>query len=194
MHETFDTRMFSNVKLFTRETFGAFCPLLPTILMAYCRQTRPVMTQTFFQNTHNRHFISRPKARNMGCLGWLGQDDREQTNQSHHNFQWHWRILSNMCAVLPLFATITVGQRKKVTAQLPSSPRGRGRIKDAQIRAKYAKLPWMKSRDFWCIEWIRLDLSWMQTRYVDGTPMSEVTPVTIRYIRPSHHGQTSQYY
>ena len=26
------------------------------------------------------------------------------------------------------------------------------------------------------------------TRYVDGTPTSEVTPVTIRYIHPPHHG------
>ena len=32
-----------------------------------------------------------------------------------------------------------------------------------------------------------------KTRYVDGTPTSEVTPVTIRYIRPPHHGHTSQY-
>ena len=32
IHETFDTRMFSNVKLFIRGTFGAFCPLWPTIL------------------------------------------------------------------------------------------------------------------------------------------------------------------
>ena len=31
-----------------------------------------------------------------------------------------------------------------------------------------------------------------RTRYVDGTPTSEVTPVTIRYIRPSHHDHTSQ--
>ena len=34
----------------------------------------------------------------------------------------------------------------------------------------------------------------MQTRYVDGTPTSEVTPVTIWYIRPPHHGHTSQYH
>ena len=27
-----------------------------------------------------------------------------------------------------------------------------------------------------------------KTRYVDGTPTSEVTPVTIRYIHPPHHG------
>ena len=33
-----------------------------------------------------------------------------------------------------------------------------------------------------------------KTRYVDGTPTSEVTPVTIRYIRPPHHGHTSQYH
>ena len=32
------------------------------------------------------------------------------------------------------------------------------------------------------------------TRYVDGTPTSEVTPVTIRYICPSHHGHTNQYH
>ena len=31
------------------------------------------------------------------------------------------------------------------------------------------------------------------TRYIDCTPTSEVTPVTIRYFRPSHHGHTSQY-
>ena len=33
-----------------------------------------------------------------------------------------------------------------------------------------------------------------ETRYVDGTPTSEVTPVTIRYIHPPHHGHTSQYH
>ena len=32
-HGTFDTRMFSNVKLFIRGTFAAFCPLRPTILV-----------------------------------------------------------------------------------------------------------------------------------------------------------------
>ena len=32
------------------------------------------------------------------------------------------------------------------------------------------------------------------TRYEDGTPTSEVTPVTIRYIRPPNHGHTSQYH
>ena len=26
------------------------------------------------------------------------------------------------------------------------------------------------------------------TRYVDGTPTSEVTPITVRYIHPPHHG------
>ena len=31
-----------------------------------------------------------------------------------------------------------------------------------------------------------------KTRYVDGTPTSEVTPVTIQYTHPSHHGHTSQ--
>ena len=29
---------------------------------------------------------------------------------------------------------------------------------------------------------------------MDGTPTSEVTPVTIRYIRQTHHGHTSQYH
>ena len=33
-----------------------------------------------------------------------------------------------------------------------------------------------------------------QTRYVDGMPTSEVTPVTIRYIGLPHHGHTSQYH
>ena len=32
-----------------------------------------------------------------------------------------------------------------------------------------------------------------KTRYVDGTLTSEVTPVTIQYIRPPNHGHTSQY-
>ena len=31
-----------------------------------------------------------------------------------------------------------------------------------------------------------------KTRYVDGTPTSEVTPVTIRYIWPPHRSHTSQ--
>ena len=38
-----------------------------------------------------------------------------------------------------------------------------------------------------------LDFNVLITRYVDGTPTSEVTPVTIRYIHPPHHGHTSQY-
>ena len=32
------------------------------------------------------------------------------------------------------------------------------------------------------------------TRYVNGTPTPEVTPVTICYIHPPHHGHTSQYH
>ena len=31
-------------------------------------------------------------------------------------------------------------------------------------------------------------LAFMLTRYVDGTSLSEVTPVNIRYIHPPHHG------
>ena len=43
------------------------------------------------------------------------------------------------------------------------------------------------------------DISWHyddngKTRYVDGTPTFEVTPVTIRYIHPPHRGHTSQYH
>ena len=43
----------------------------------------------------------------------------------------------------------------------------------------------------------RLGSSWWgedQTRYVDCSPTSEVTPVTIRYIHLPHHGHTSQYH
>ena len=32
------------------------------------------------------------------------------------------------------------------------------------------------------------------TRYVNGTPTSKVTPVTIRYIRPPYHGHINQYH
>ena len=49
------------------------------------------------------------------------------------------------------FHVSTVGQRKKVTAVTFFSARPR-LDQTAQIRAKYAKFPWMKSRDFWCIE------------------------------------------
>ena len=42
---------------------------------------------------------------------------------------------------------------------------------------------------YWWRWWIRVK----STRYVNGTPTSEVTPVSIRYIRPPHHGHTSQY-
>ena len=34
----------------------------------------------------------------------------------------------------------------------------------------------------------------LQTKYVDGTLTSEVTSVIIRFIRPPHHGHTSQYH
>ena len=37
----------------------------------------------------------------------------------------------------------------------------------------------------------KITLGTQKTRYVDSTPTSEVTPVTIRYIRPPHHGHTS---
>ena len=56
---------------------------------------------------------------------------------------------------------IMVGQRKKVTAVtfFPARPR---LDQTTQIRAKHAKLPAMKSRDFLCIEWMRLYFSWVQ--------------------------------
>ena len=56
---------------------------------------------------------------------------------------------------------ITVGQRKKVTAVtfFPARPWSDQR---AQIRTKYAKFPWTKSRDFWCIESMWLDLICVQ--------------------------------
>ena len=43
----------------------------------------------------------------------------------------------------------------------------------------------------WLIIYVRTRL---KTRYVDGTPTSEVTSVTIRYIRPYYHGHISQYH
>ena len=39
-----------------------------------------------------------------------------------------------------------------------------------------------------------LNIKLQVIRYVDGTPRSEDTPVIIRYIRPPHHGHTSQYH
>ena len=42
--------------------------------------------------------------------------------------------------------------------------------------------------------WLGTSLESASTRYVDGTPTSEVTSVTIRYIHPPHHGHTSQYH
>ena len=61
----------------------------------------------------------------------------------------------------PFCCSVTVGQRKKVTAVtfFPARPR---LDQTAQIRAKYTKFPLMKSRDFWCIEWMWLYLSWVQ--------------------------------
>ena len=60
-----------------------------------------------------------------------------------------------------LFAIFTVGQRKKVTAVTFFLARP-GLDQTAQIRAIYAKFRWMKSCDFWCIEWMWLDLSAVQ--------------------------------
>ena len=39
-----------------------------------------------------------------------------------------------------------------------------------------------------CLKLVNFKLISMVTRYVDGTPTSEVTPVTKRYIHPPHHG------
>ena len=44
-------------------------------------------------------------------------------------------------------------------------------------------MQWMK------VLW-RIDCNVKKTRYVDGTPTSQVTPVTIRYICSPHHGHS----
>ena len=58
-HGTFDTRMFSNVKLFIRGTFGAFCPLRPTILFGripsiYTPRAIMRTTHRLYKTMHNR--------------------------------------------------------------------------------------------------------------------------------------------
>ena len=53
--------------------------------------------------------------------------------------------------------------------------------------------PYYKPKTVWRPSQV-YDENPIPTRYVDGTPTSEVTPVTIRYIRPPHHGHTSQYH
>ena len=65
----------------------------------------------------------------------------------------------------------TVGQRKKVTAVtfFPARPR---LDQTAQIRAKYTKFPLMKSRDFWCIEWM-----WLQLTANTGIPVCLVPEI-----------------
>ena len=57
--------------------------------------------------------------------------------------------------------TGTVGQRMKVTAVtfFPARPR---LDQTTQIRAKYARFAWMKSRDVLCMERMWRDLSWVQ--------------------------------
>ena len=54
---------------------------------------------------------------------------------------------------------------------------------------------WERQRDFLLNEWCDTfnavhdpHYSHFQTRYVDGKPTSEITPVTIQYIHPPHHG------
>ena len=72
-----------------------------------------------------------------------------------------------------------------------------GRDKMAEIfQTIFSKaISWMKMFEFWIqFDWSLFLRVQLTTRYVDGTPMSEVTPVTIRYICPPHHGHTSQYH
>ena len=69
-HGTFDTRMFSNVKLFIRGTFGAFCPLRPTI--AWCCQP------------HGTGRGRRPNLKIVDMDGWM---------DSVWNYIW-WQIAS----------------------------------------------------------------------------------------------------
>ena len=78
-------------------------------------------------------------------------------NHFYRAYSWPWwrHPMETFSALL------TVGQRKKVTAVtfFPERPR---LDQTAQIRAKYTKFPWMKSRDIQCIEWLWLDLSRVQ--------------------------------
>ena len=37
---------------------------------------------------------------------------------------------------------------------------------------------------------LKYNKHFLTTRYVDGMPTSEITPVTIQYIHPPHHGHT----
>ena len=80
--------------------------------------------------------------------------DFMQTMYISHG-HWKWQFLNSAWTegrrhtLVIYWSKITVGQRKKATA-VTFFPARRGRIKEAQIRAKYAKFSWMKSRDFWC--------------------------------------------
>ena len=67
-----------------------------------------------------------------------------------------------------------MGQRKKVTAVtfFPARPR---LDQTAQIRAKYTKFPLMKSRDFWCIEW--MDVTRSQLGANTGIPVCLVREI-----------------
>ena len=67
----------------------------------------------------------------------------------------------------------TVGQRKKVTAVtfFPARPR---QDQTAQIRAKYTKFPWMKSRDFLVY---RIDVTGSQLSANTGIPVCLVREI-----------------
>ena len=86
--------------------------------------------------------------------------------QLHDTIKMDCWLLNGVCgfttttsAFIFWSSIITVRQRKKVTAVtfFPARPH-----QTAQIRAKYARFVWMKSRDVWYIEWMWLDLSWVQ--------------------------------
>ena len=68
---------------------------------------------------------------------------------------------------------------------------------------------WQPPFQWWQLQWLVIKFDWkldfakqlkitvchqLITSYVDSTPISEVTPVTIRYISPPHHSHTSQYH
>ena len=63
-------------------------------------------------------------------------------------------------------------------------------FKEVPWCAKYTVSHWANGVPFVAI----MDIFPAWIRYVDGTPTSEVTPVTIRDICPPHHGHTSQYH
>ena len=118
-----------------------FCvfKILQNVNVAFCTQPR----WSFLHMSWG----ARPSATNMltptNIAGYNSlHKPYSETYMSHYSHQTN--NVSSWGSVI-IFSP-TVGQRKKVTT-VTFFPRGRGRIKEAQIRAKYAKFPWIKSRD-----------------------------------------------